>query len=89
MKSSKFAVIFLSISAAALFVACLSVNNVRGEVTIHDHEYMVVTAPMQQGGDALYVADARTGNMLILTYDPAKRSMEPRVNMSLANLFNK
>lgn len=88
MKRNTLTVVILSISAALLAVACVFLpSRATAEVTVKDRDYSVATTRMMQGGDALFVADNRLGRVVVFTYDPNSRSVQPRAARNLSDLF--
>jgi hypothetical protein len=92
MKNEKTAIAFLTLTAILLVVACLFVSTPQragAEITIKDRDYIVVTSPLQRGGDALYITDTRTGQMAVFVYDPASRGLQVGGVVPVANMFNR
>jgi hypothetical protein len=91
MKNTKLGIVVLSITAAILLAAILLVGpqqpRAQGMVTIKDRDYQVLTAPLNGGGEALYITDIRTQQTVVFTYDNRTQSVEPRAKIAVADLF--
>jgi hypothetical protein len=88
MDKKHFTIAVLSLSAAVLLMA----NYFAGQpaqaiMSIKDRDYSLVTAHSQNGGDALYVLDNRSGRVAIFSYDPAAKGLVPRVAGELGTVF--
>ncbi|HEX4053578.1 MAG TPA: hypothetical protein VHX86_04870 [Tepidisphaeraceae bacterium] len=77
----------LTISAIALMIANFVTPPARAEVSVNSHDYQAVTASMQGGGEGLYILDNRTGQIVVLSYDPNTRSLVPRASRQVADAF--
>ena len=63
----------LSLSAVILTAANLLQPQVADAAfVVKDNDYTAVTARVNKGGEALYILDNRTGNMVALTFEPGK-----------------
>ena len=88
MDSKTFSIGILSLSAVILLVANLLVpTRADAEITVKDSGYSVATAPVQNGGDGLYIVDNGTGLMAVLTWDPASRTVKPRAVKDIGEAF--
>jgi hypothetical protein len=88
MTKKTYTVGVLSLSAVMLFVAnLLFPSNAGASFSIKDSDYSAVTAHQQQGDDALYVMDNRSGMMLVLNYDPTRKSLVLRDRRSVLTAF--
>ena len=88
MDSKTYSIGILSLTAVILLVANLMVPApVGAEITVKDAGYTVATAPVQSGGDGLYIVDNGTGLMAVLTWDPASRSVKPRAVKDIGEAF--
>ena len=68
----------LSLSAMVLLAANWLLPGVAsGDISVKERDYQMVTAPIESGGDALYIMDLRSGQIAVFTYDPAARSVVP------------
>ena len=66
----------LSLSAMVLLAAnWLMPGRASGDVSVKERDYQMVTAPVENGGDALYILDVRSGQIAVFNYDPAARSV--------------
>jgi hypothetical protein len=80
------AICILTISAVALMIANF-VTPTAADTAVNSHDYQMVTAHLQGGGDALYMVDNRTGLLAIFTYDPGSRSIQPRTLRPVSDIF--
>jgi len=81
------AICLLTISAVGLMIANFVTPTARADTAVNSHDYQLVTAHLQGGGDALYMVDNRTGLMAIFTYDPGSRSIQPRTLRPVSDIF--
>jgi hypothetical protein len=81
------AICILTISAVGLMIANFVTPTARADTAVNSHDYQLVTAHLQGGGDALYMVDNRTGLMAIFTYDPGSRSIQPRTLRPVSDIF--
>lgn len=81
------AICILTISAVALMIANFVTPTARADMAVNSHDYQLVTAHLQGGGDALYMVDNRTGLMAIFTYDAGSRSILPRTLRPVSDIF--
>ena len=88
MNKKTYAVGVLSLSAVMLFVAnLLFPSNAGASFAIKDRDFTAVTAHQQQGDDALYVMDNRSGMMLVFNYDPTHKSLALRDRRAVTDAF--
>ena len=88
MDSKTYSIGILSLTAVILLVANLVIPTPAGaEITVKDAGYTVATAPVQSGGDGLYIVDNGTGLMAVLTWDPASRTVRPRAVRDIGEAF--
>jgi len=87
MDRKTFGICLLSTSALLLLTANWLVQPAQAQVAVKDRDFQVVTARIQQGGDGLYVADNRTGQIAVFVYDPNTRSVRPRAVRAIADAF--
>jgi len=89
MNRKNYPIAMLSITAVALLLAnyLVSAPAVAGMV-IKDRDYLVSTARVQSGGDALYIVDNRTGQMAVFVYDPSARRLIPRDIRPVGDAFS-
>ena len=79
----------LSITAVILFVANLMpTRTVRAAEAIKERDFTVVTSRITQGGEALYIADNRTGQMAVFVWDVSKRQIILRDLRPIVDLFH-
>lgn len=81
------AICILTITAAALMIANFVIPTARADTAVNSHDYQLVTARIQSGGEGLYIVDNRTGLMAIFTYDPQARNLLPRNVRPIADIF--
>lgn len=68
----------LTLSAMILATAnWLLPRRASADVEVKERDYQMVTAPIENGGDALYILDLRSGQIAVFTYDPAARGVAP------------
>jgi hypothetical protein len=80
MDKKNFTISLLSLTAVALFMAnYFAAQPAQALQTIKDRDYSMVTAATQAGGDSLYVLDNRSGRVAVFAYDPAAKTLVPRV----------
>jgi hypothetical protein len=80
MEKKNFAISLLCLSAVILMLAnYFAPQPAQALMTIKDRDYSLVTARTQNGGDSLYVLDNRSGRVAVFSYDPARRTLVPRV----------
>ena len=88
MKNQSTTIGILSITALVLFIAqFIPVQPLRAEVALKDRDYSVLTAQSSKGGDNLFVADNRSGQMVALTWDAGKRSFIILGGAQLSDVF--
>jgi hypothetical protein len=88
MKSEKFAVSMLSVSAMILFLACVFINKpASAEVSVKDRDYMMCTYPATGASDALYIVDSRNGVFGVFMWDNGTRSLQPIAVRPMADAF--
>lgn len=78
MDKKLFIIGVLSLSAVVLFAAnLLQPRTANAALVVKDNDYTAVTARTAKGGEALYILDNRTGAMIVMSYDPARRAVIP------------
>ncbi len=88
MDSKTYGIGILSLTAVVLIVAnCLGPRPAAAELVTSGAGYSVATAAVQNGGDAVYILDNRTGNFAVFTYDPGTRRLEARRVRALSEAF--
>ena len=88
MNTEKTAIQVLSVTAILLFLACIFMQKpATAEVTTQSGDYLVCTHPANTGGDAVYVADTRTGMMVVFTYDSGAKSLVPQAVRPIGDAF--
>ena len=86
MDRKLFGIGILSITAAILFVAqFLPLRTAQARDAIKDRDYTLVTSPLTQGGEGLYIVENRTGVMAVFTWDPASRNVKLRAVRPIAD----
>jgi len=79
MDKKSYSIGILTITAVILFVANLfPPPQPAAAEAIKERDFTVVTTRATQGGDALYIADNRTGMIAVFTWDPAARGIKLR-----------
>ncbi len=90
MEKKSFLIGILSLSAAVLMVAnYFAPTQADASLTVKDRDFSMVTARTQQGGEALYVLDNRSGKVAVYSYDPSSKIVRPFGSGDMANLFQK
>ncbi len=83
MDRKTFTIGILTLTAVILFVAqFLPVRTAIANDSVGDRDYQLVTVRTQQGGDALYVFQRRSGNVAVFNWDPNDR----RIKLHLRNV---
>ena len=79
MNSKSYAIGILFLTAVVLLVAnFIPVQPAVAGTAIRERDYSLVTTKSTAGGDALYVADNRTGVIAVFTWDPGRRGLVVR-----------
>lgn len=88
MDRKVFGIAVLTLTAIMLLVACLLPSkSAEAQFAVKDlSRFQLVTVQSQQGGDILYVIDP-DGNIAVLGFDPASRSLRPIATGTLAAAF--
>lgn len=96
MDRKTYAIGILTVTASVLFSALLfapsstvyaqSAAGASGVVS-RDRDYTLLTAPIEGGGDALYVMDNRRGALVVFTYNNSSKSLTLRAAEPAANAF--
>jgi hypothetical protein len=81
------AICILTITGVALMIANFVTPTARADMAVNSHDYQLVTAGLQGGGEALYIVDNRTGLLAIFTYDAGSRSIMPRTLRPVSDVF--
>lgn len=88
MDTKSYTIGILFITATILFVAqFVPVQPASGGTAIRERDYSLVTAKAVAGGDALYVADNRTGFVAVFTWDASRRMVEVRDVKPITDAF--
>ena len=88
MNKQTFGIAILSLTALVMIIAHWSVPQPAiADEAVKDRDYQVVTANVQAVGDAVYIADSRTGLVAIFTYDPNAKTLKPRAVRAVADAF--
>lgn len=79
---------FLSVTAALLLAANMVITSARADTVAGNRDYTATTARLASGGEALYILNNDSGQMVVFNYDPSTRSMVQRTKaLSLPDLF--
>ena len=87
MDNKTFGIGILFLTAVILLVANWMVPQRAEADTVIHRDYSVVTGRVQQGGEALYIVDNRTGLMAVFTYDNNRKNVQPRAVRAVADAF--
>jgi hypothetical protein len=80
----------LSISAVVLTAANLLQPRVaEASFVVKDQDYTAVTARVSKGGEGLYIVDNKTGNMIVLSFEPGKGIVPLGAPKPLMDAFKK
>jgi hypothetical protein len=89
MDKKTYGIGILSITAVILFVAnFMPIRTVHAAEAIKERDFTVVTSRVNQGGEALYIADNRTGQMAVFLWDVSKRQIILRDLRQITDLFH-
>jgi hypothetical protein len=89
MDKKTYGIGILSITAAVLFVAnFMPIRTVKADEAIKERDFTVVTSRINQGGEALYICDNRTGQMAVFTWEAGKRQIMLRDLRPIVDLFH-
>ena len=89
MSNKSFAIGILSLTAIVLFVAnFMPIQTVRADEAIKERDFTVVTSRINQGGEALYICDNRTGQMAVFTWEAGQRQILLRDLRQVTELFH-
>lgn len=90
MNKQWMSIAFLSVTALVLLALNFSAQQpVSAATTVRDRDYQLVTSRVQAGGEALYVYDIRSGNVVVYTFDPGRRTIVPRASLPMAAAFRR
>ena len=79
MDRKTFAIGILSITAVVLFIGqFLPVRPAMANDSVGDRDYQLVTVHTQQGGDALYIFQRRSGLVAVFNWDANDRRIKLR-----------
>jgi hypothetical protein len=89
MERKKFTIAILTATATMLGAAHWLVPQPSADAiaVIKDRDYQAVTARIQNGSDALYVLDNRTGQIAVFVFDPGARGVRPMAVRNVADVF--
>jgi hypothetical protein len=89
MERKKFTIALLTATAAMLGAAhwLIPQPSAQAIMAIKDRDYQAVTARIQNGSDALYLLDNRTGQVAVFVYDPGARGVRPMAVRNIADAF--
>jgi hypothetical protein len=77
MDTKTFSIGFLAATALFLLIACLLGPAARADFAIKDRDYQLITASTSDGGEALYIIDARSGKMAVFAFDRVTHVLRP------------
>ena len=84
MDRKTFAIGILTLTAVILFIGqFLPVRTALANDSVGDRDYQLVTARTQQGGDALYIFQRRSGIVAVFNWDPNDRRIKLRAVRSV------
>ena len=84
MDRKTFAIGILSVTAVMLFIGqFLPVRTAVAGDSVGDRDYQITTSRTQQGGDALYIFQRRTGVVAVFSWDPGDRRVKLRAVRSV------
>lgn len=90
MQKQMMSIVFLSITALVLVALNFAAQQpASAATTVRDRDYQLVTTRVQAGGEALYVYDVRSGNVVVYTFDPGRRTIVPRATLPVAAAFTR
>jgi hypothetical protein len=90
MNKQWMSIVFLSVMAVVLAALNFAAQQPAwASTTVRDRDYQLVTTRIQAGGEALYVYDIRSGNVVVYTFDPARRTLVPRATLPVAAAFRR
>src|SRR5205823_9920425 len=84
MDRKTFAIGILTLTAVILFIGqFLPVRTAIAGDSVGDRDYQIVTARTQQGGDALYIFQRRSGMVAVFNWDANERRIKLRAVRSV------
>lgn len=84
MDRKTFAIGILSVTAVMLFIGqFLPVRTAVAGDSVGDRDYQLSTARTQQGGEALYIFQRRSGLVAVFNWDPSERRVKLRAIRSV------
>jgi hypothetical protein len=88
MDSKSYAIGILFLTAIVLLVAqFLPVQSALADTAVRERDYSAITTKSTAGGEALYVADNRTG-VIVFTWDAGRRGVMVRDARLISDAFN-
>lgn len=79
MDKKTYSIGILSITGLILVIAnFMPMPAAKADEAVKERDYTLVTSPIAQGGEALYVIDNRTGLLAVLTWDVSARTIRLR-----------
>jgi len=88
MDKKTFGIGILTLTAVILLTANFFVRQpAEAAAVIKDRDFQAVTVRSQAGGEALYIADTRTGMIAVFVYDPTSRGLKLRAARPVADAF--
>ena len=89
MDKKTYSIGILSITGLILAIAnCLPMRTAQAAEAIKERDFTVVTSRINQGGEALYICDNRTGQMAVFTWEAAARQIRLRDLKPVAEMFH-
>jgi hypothetical protein len=83
-----FGIGILALTAVILLVAnFFAYRSAEAAAVIKDRDFQAVTVRSTGGGEALYVADTRTGMIAVFVYDPGTRGLRLRATRPVSDAF--
>jgi hypothetical protein len=88
MDSKSYSIGILFVTAIVLFVAqFMPVPTATAGTAIRERDYSLVTAAAVAGGEALYIADNRTGFIAVFMWDANRRMVDVRDVKPISEAF--
>ncbi|CAN5415605.1 hypothetical protein BH09PLA1_BH09PLA1_19900 [soil metagenome] len=89
MDKKTYSIGILSLTAALLFVAnFMPIKTVQAAEAVKERDFTIVTSRINQGGEALYICDNRTGQLAVFTWEVARRQIILRDLRPVVDLFH-
>ena len=89
MDKKTYGIGILTLMAIVLFVAnFMPIRNVQAADAVKERDFTIVTSPVNQGGEALYILDNRTGQIAVFVWDVGRRQIVLRDLKGILDLFH-